>query len=247
MIGTGAFIIAITGIFTLILVREPPAPERTGTWVQRLSSSFKGKELVKLKGFFKLFVAKLFLVGAQYAFMPYMLIIFEDIDFEVGTIAIGLPVVGASVGIGVVLLGKYTDVIGRKKISLICLALSPIGALILGFSNENLVLVLIGFAVMMPFFMGLTIATDSWTLDLLPNEARGSFAGILNLGSAVGKAVFVLLAGYVGTIYTDVGVFLVAGVGLWIALPFFWLVPEVFKPKSQHTNTPVPSPESPPK
>lgn len=238
MIGSGALIIAFTGIFTLILVREPPVPEKPGKWTREILSMFDGKELAKRRDFLKLFWAKLFLVGAQYAFMPFMLIILENIDFEVTTIAIGLPIVGVAVGVGVVLLGKYTDVAGRKKVSLLCLALAPIGGMILGFLGQDLFWLLVGFAVMMPFFMGLTIATDSWTLDLLPKEARGRFAGFLNLGSAIGKGIFVLIAGWVGTIYADVGVFIVAGIGLWISIPFFLRVPETYKPKSKSPASP---------
>ncbi len=241
-IGMGALIIALTGILTRILVKESPVTENARKWTQDVKSLFDRQELAKRKDFLKLFWAKLFLVGAQYAFMPFMLIIFKDIDFEVETIAIGLPIVGVSVGLGLFLLGRYTDLAGRKQVSILCLALSPLGALILAFLGQDLLWMLIGFAVMMPFFMGLTIATDSWTLDMLPKEARGRFAGFLNLGSAIGKGIFVLLAGWVGTVYGDLGVFIVAGVALWIAIPFFLRVPETYKPKSRSSNAEVPAP-----
>ncbi|HMF34651.1 MAG TPA: MFS transporter [Candidatus Lokiarchaeia archaeon] len=83
---------------------------------------------------------------------------------------------------------------------------------------------------MTPFTAGLGIATDSWALGLLPKESRGRFAGVLNLGNAVGTSLGALLTGRIGTMFGLLWIFLVVGVILWVAIPFFLRVPEVFKP-----------------
>ncbi|HUX99054.1 MAG TPA: MFS transporter, partial [Candidatus Deferrimicrobium sp.] len=83
--------------------------------------------------------------------------------------------------------------------------------------------------VMMPFYLGLWVSTDSWTQDLLPEESRGRFLGILNIGYALGRVPGVLIATQVGKVYGILSIFLVAGIILWLGFPFFLKVPETLK------------------
>jgi MFS family permease len=229
-IATGSLVIAITGISIVFLVREPPITEAPQKWYRDLKNIFDAKEMAKHKDFLKLFGAKMFLVAAQYAFYPFLLVLLQRIDIEVEEVLIALPFVAGAVGIGIFLLGKFTDTIGRKKVAITCLACSPVGAMIIAFLGGNLLLMLIGFAVMMPFYTGIGIATDSWVLDLLPKESRGRFVGILNIGAALGKIPGVLIAGWFGE-SNILLIFLVSGIILWLGIPFYMLVPEKYIPK----------------
>ena len=232
----GALILQLSAIVLFLVVKEPAAPPKSSTWIRDLKNLLNYEEMRKQKNFFKLFIAMLFPIMGEAAFMPFLLILLEGISLEVRTILIALPFVGVSIGVGLYLIGKYTDKIGRKKIALICILGCPIGQFVIAFLGQdslghNTIWLLIGFGIMMPFYLGIWISTDSWTQDLLPVESRGRFLGIISIGYALGKAPGVLIAGWVGDTYGTLSIFLVAGVIIWIGFLFFLKVPETLKIK----------------
>jgi MFS family permease len=82
---------------------------------------------------------------------------------------------------------------------------------------------------MMPFYVGSWVAIETWMQDILPGNARGRFFGILNVGSAIGKALGMLLAAYVAEQLNVLGIFLVGGILMWICIPFILRVPETLQ------------------
>ncbi len=228
-IGTVALIFAVSGIFLFILVKEPKVAPPSSTWTKDLKNLLSVKEMSQHKDFMKLFFAMIFLVISEAAFMPYLLILLESISLEVFEILIVLPFVGAGIGIGIYLIGKYTDKIGRKKIALICVISCPIGQFIIAFLGGSSFWLVIGFGIMMPFYLGIWISTDSWVQDLLPEQSRGRFLGILNIGYAIGRVPGALIAGAAGDAFGILSIFFVAGIFLWIGIPFFLRVPETLK------------------
>ena len=84
---------------------------------------------------------------------------------------------------------------------------------------------------MFAFSQGIWIATDAWVQDLLPEEKRGSFLGIISIGNALGKAPGALIAGLVADAFGLLWIFFVSGFMLWIAIPFFLIVPETLLKK----------------
>jgi len=225
-IGGGALILVIIGIMVSLLVKEPKITTPKKNWIQDLKNLLNRKEMMKHNDFLRLFVAMLFLIMSQYAFFPFLLILLQEIPLDLFEILIYLPFIGTGIGLGIFLLGKYVDTMGRRKVAILCLTISPIGCLIITFSGSSNFLLLLGFGIMMPFNIGLWLATDAWTLDLLPEESRGRFLGIINIGNALGKVPGVLLAGYLADNFGILWVFFVAGIILWIGIPFFLRVPE---------------------
>ena len=61
---------------------------------------------------------------------------------------------------------------------------------------------------MFSFSTGLWIAVEAWVQDLLPEEKRGSFLGIINIGNALGRIPGVLIAGLIAEAYGILWVFL---------------------------------------
>jgi MFS family permease len=227
----GALILESSAVALLFLVKEPPVAPPTSTWGKDLKSLFNTKDMLKHKDFFKFFLAIIFLIMSESAFLPFLLILLQDIDLKVMEILTVLPFIGIGIGLGIYFLGKYTDKIGRKKTALICIFFYPIGCFIIAALGNDSLWLIIGFGVMMPFYLGLWIACDSWTQDLLPTESRGRFLGILNIGYALGRIPGVLLAGVIGETYGILAIFFVAGIILWLGLPFFMRVPETLKIK----------------
>jgi predicted MFS family arabinose efflux permease len=228
-IGGGALILVLVGIFVWQLVKEPKITTPPHNWFKDLTNLFDRKEMAKNKDFLRLFLAMMFLITSESAFFPFLLILLQEIPLDFSGMIVPFVIVIAGVGLGIFLIGRGVDVVGRKPIALICLIISPIGCLILTFFGTNYLGLIIGFGVMMPFYMGIWLTTDSWTLDLLPEQSRGRFLGIKNIGNAVGKVPGVLLAGFLADQFGILWVFFVAGIILWIAIPFFLKVPETLK------------------
>ena len=231
-IGGGALLLVIVGIFVTLLVKEPKVNTAPRNWLHDLRKLLNRKEMMQYKDFLRLFVAMLFLIMSQYAFTPFLLILLQEVSLSLIEILIFLPIIGTAIGLGIFLLGKYVDTIGRKKVALICLIISPIGCFIITFLGFSYQLLLLGFGIMMPFNIGLWLATDAWTLDLLPEESRGRFLGIINIGNAIARVPGVLIAGYLADTFGILWVFFITGIILWIGIPFFLRVPETFKLKN---------------
>jgi len=228
-IGGGALLLIIVGILVTLLVKEPKINTPSNNWLHEIGKLLNRKEMMKYKDFLRYFVAMLFLIMSQHAFTPFLLILLQEISLSLIEILIFLPIIGTAIGLGIFLLGKYVDTIGRKKVTLISLIISPIGCFIITFLGSSSQFLLLGFGVMMPFNIGLWLATDAWTLDLIPEESRGRFLGIINIGNAVAKAPGVLIAGYLADIFGILWVFFITGIILWISIPFFLRVPETIK------------------
>lgn len=228
-IGGGALILVLVGVFVWQLVKEPKITTPPHNWFKDLTNLFDRKEMAKNKDFLRLFLAMMFLITSESAFFPFLLILLQEIPLDFSGMIVPFVIVIAGVGLGIFLIGRGVDVVGRKPIALICLIISPIGCLILTFFGTNYLGLIIGFGVMMPFYMGIWLTTDSWTLDLLPEQSRGRFLGIKNIGNAVGKVPGVLLAGFLADQFGILWVFFVAGIILWISIPFFLKVPETLK------------------
>lgn len=230
---SGASVLMLSATMLFLLVKEPPVPPPSSTWIKDLRNLLNYQEMRKQKNFFKLFVAMLFPIMCEAAFMPFLLILLQDISLDLDIILIALPIVGAGIGVSLFLIARYTDKIGRKKIALMCLIGCPIGQFIIGFLGADSLWLIIGFGVMMPFYVGIWISTDSWIQDLLPVESRGRFLGIISIGYAIGRVPAVLIAGAVGDAYGTRAIFLVAGILLWCGILFFLQVPETLKIKKE--------------
>jgi MFS family permease len=229
-IAAGALILVLSALFLLLLVKEPKVEPPKSTWTRDLKNILNIEEMSKHKDFLKLFIALIFVIMSEAAFMPFLLILLQDITLNVFEILTVLPFIGAGIGIGIYLIGKYTDKIGRKKIALLCVVMCPVGQLIIALLGHDSLWLITGFGIFMPFYLGLWVSTDSWTQDLLPEESRGRFLGILNIGYALGRVPGVLIATQVGNVYGTLSIFLVAGIILWLGFPFFLKVPETLKP-----------------
>ncbi|HME51119.1 MAG TPA: MFS transporter [Candidatus Lokiarchaeia archaeon] len=231
MITIAAAIIGGTGISTLLLVRHPPTPGPARSWTVDLKSISNLSEMRQYNGFFRLFVAKIFSTSATNAYYPFFLSVLQFVNWNIPTMVSAIPLVGIPVGLGYFFASKYTDILGRKRVTMICLYLAPIGGIFISLLGANTYLLLVGLGIMMPFTTAVGIATDSWTLDLFPPGSRGRFAGILNIGNGSASALVAFIAGVIKGLFGMFWIFTVFGVVLWLAIPFFRRVPEPFVPK----------------
>jgi maltose/moltooligosaccharide transporter len=213
-------------------IKEPKVnfvPQPVGKSLKQL---FDKKEMAKHKDFMKLFLASLFTIMATNCFKPFILIILQMISFSSTEIIIAIIVLNSTVTIVFILLFKGLDKKGRKKVTLIGCCVTPVGCFFLGFSNGGFIMALIGLGIMLPFMIGLDISVNTWTQDLLPDESRGKFLGIINIGKAAGQAPAILLAGILADNVSVLSVFVLAGIFYLLAIPLFIRVPESLERKN---------------
>lgn len=216
----------LVGLIVFFLIKEPKVDLPKKSWLQEFKRVFKLEKNEQNSNFLKVFIASLFVIMSQNAYLPYLLILIQEIDFEVMDMLLMIPIVGGAVGLVLVISTKKIDKIGRKKIIIPSLIIAPIGGIVITFLGTNMWGIVIGFAIMMPFSTVISMATDTMTQDVLPAEARGRYMGIIRLGTAIGKAVGALISGFLMTEFGELWMFFAAGLVLWFAVPLFMRAPE---------------------
>jgi MFS family permease len=235
MFAAAAIALIIAGFTVWFGVKEPPIPTyiQQVPWTVSLKNLFNINELKKYPEFLKLFGASLIVIMASNAFKPFLLVSLQKINLESPYIVQGIVFVVLMFILAMYLLFKQLDKSGRKPITLICLILAPIGCFIVGFSRGEFIPVILGLGIGFPFIMALEIAVSTWTQDLLPEEERGKFLGIINIGRAAGQAPGALLAGFVADTFVNTlgvfAVFILAAIFLIISVPVFLKVQETVK------------------
>ncbi|MHA1254144.1 MAG: MFS transporter, partial [Promethearchaeota archaeon] len=74
--------------------------------------------------------------------------------------------------------------------------------------------------------LGVRTLLDTWAQDLLPEDKRGKFFGILNIVFTLSQIVGALLAGLVATIYGLPWIFALGTVFFLVSILFFLRVEE---------------------
>jgi len=225
----GGISLWVAGVVVVLCIKEPKIEEPAEKWTKSLARIFNRKEMAQHGAFLRFFVASIFFIMANASFMPYMLSLLFELEFENNQLLILLCVLLPSAIAGVVLIAYFLDRKGRKKVTVIALSIGIVGAGILGFSSGQFILVVIGMALLFPVVFGLGIATDTWTADLLPKGSEGRFLGIINIGKAAGQIPGVMLAAFMADTFGIITVYLVTGLFLAVAIPFFLRVPETME------------------
>jgi len=151
---------------------------------QHIKNTFKKQSSVDYKNFIiVLLIIAAWQIGLN-VFFPYLLI-YLRYTIGGGDLFFGLIIMSVAIMISIILslpLGKLTNKVGRKKMTLISTLLFSLGIFLIGVSQE-LFLLLIAGAITFVFYTGLCISTFTWIKDLYPEEGRGQFSGYWNLFS----------------------------------------------------------------
>jgi MFS family permease len=222
----GSIILAILGVAVFLLVREPPVSEKPSGWVRDLRETLDWQELKRQKDFFKLFFANFFIAAAGNAIFLNLFNFVGSINFNITQIATYGPIALAVMGIGIYLLGKSIDKIGRKWVSVVGFIFAPFGAMIIALSGGTIILLMLGFAIFFPFFWGGTTAVTAWQQDIVPKEKRGRYFGLINITGSLGTAAGAVVSGVVADKFGIFWIFAAASLFLWASLPILNRVPE---------------------
>jgi len=134
------------------------------------------------------------------------------------------------------LLGNLADKYGRRKYIPISILITCVGLFVAPFvklgGNTNLVLAIIVLPFVLVALLGLITPMNAWAQDLIPEDQRGKFFGILNIiytisqiiGSTLGGLVstYMLIAGFVPESF----VFVFAPIFFLGSIPLFLKVKE---------------------
>lgn len=237
--GLCALLLMISAIVAFFMIKEPVDNSTPRKISHDIKLIFNIQEMKKHKGFLKLFIASLFVVMSQNAYGPWMLRIIDllTIPNDLNTLLLGLIPAGL---IAIIVISKYNklvDKIGRKKSTMLALIFIPIACCVIAFSNYNFIAIVIALGTLLSFNMGLSISISTWTQDLLPQESRAKFLGIINIGSAGFQIPGVLIAGIVAEAYSVLFIFLVSAIYLLISVPIFMIVPDIYKSKTLTNNS----------
>ncbi len=83
------------------------------------------------------------------------------------------------------------------------------------------------------FLEGSNTTSDTWSQDLVDEEARGKFLGIINVTSSAGQIPGVIISGLFADQLGLWVVFLIAAIFAAIAIPLYMRVPDYVTEKTE--------------
>jgi MFS family permease len=176
-------LVGIVGLVGVRKTEEPPDLKPMNINVmEHIRNTFKKKANVDYKNFFTVLLVICAWQTALQVVFPYLLIYLR---FTLGSRPQALLIFGAALLIAGILsypIGKITNKLGRKKMTLISTLCISLGFFLVGISPELLTLLFSGILVFV-FYTALSVSTFTWVKDLYPPEGRGQFSGYWNLFS----------------------------------------------------------------
>ncbi|UYP46936.1 hypothetical protein NEF87_003221 [Candidatus Lokiarchaeum ossiferum] len=199
----GGFII-LGGIVGFLFVKEanvssfPPKKKIS----EELKETFRISELKKHKEFGKIIIAIVVFRTGISVIMPFLFNYILGLPMDVVQLLIAIMVLSFPlVFVFTYLMGKYSDKFGRKRMIPFAILFVAIGTAVtpligLG-DNFKYWLVLLCFPFVMISILGFDGSMDTWSQDLLPENKRGQFNGILNITFTVSQIIGAFISGLV--------------------------------------------------
>jgi MFS family permease len=239
IIGGLVFILGLIGssFINEKLVTEKPK----GSYWGQIVDSFRWKNLLANQSFFLVLIGISLWAIAQNVFFPYLMIYLQHyikLDTISATITIAISILVGGIALAYPL-GWLIDRWGRKPVALLAVAAEMVGLILFSFSKSLVPLVATGILWLIPL-TAWTIATGTWSKDLLPEDKRGQYAGYylffwvmlpMILGPLTGGwlgthfGIPTVINGQAGFIPTPI-LFQVAGIATLLAAVPLWFVKE---------------------
>jgi len=202
------FLTGLIGLLGVYKTKEPQDIEPLEITVsQHIKNTFKKKANVDYKNFFLvLLVLCSWLIALNIVF-PYLIIFLK---YTLGSRTFALLIMFIALLVSIILsypLGKITNKLGRKRMTLISTLLFSLGLFLVGLAPELITLLLSGILTFV-FYTALSISTMTWVKDIYPPEGRGQFSGYVNFFSAtipmiIGPIIGGILVSMFGTLRVE--------------------------------------------
>lgn len=231
----GGISIIICSIFCFIFLKEPPAsslPPRKG-FLEDLKDTFQIEELKKNKEYFKMVLASSIFVLGLLLIGPYIFIYVFSLEMSNLELAMVAGIAAPIVVGAVMVLGKLADSIGRKQTIIPVIFITSIGYIMIPFvassENRNMPLLIIALSLALIGFVGVLVPVGAWQSDLLPEDKRAQFVGILNVINTLtqipGAVIGALIYEYLGIQY----IFAFVPIFSILSVPFFMRIKETLQ------------------
>ncbi len=236
VLSVGGIMLIACSILGFVLIKEKPISELPPKkpFIKELKEIVSVQELKKNEEFFKITLAYTVFQTGVGVVLPFLFIFLFSLGLTTLQFLIGI-VIGFPILILVTInLGKLSDKYGRKKFVPTAILISgSVGALmsfVLVDGKVNLIL----FYIVLPFILisllGLATLLNAWSQDLLPENQRGKFFGILNIVFTVSQIIGAFAAGIIAEIYGLQWIFTLALVFYAVSVIFFLRVKETYIP-----------------
>ncbi len=230
--GIGAVAGAIIIWFALHEPDMKELPPATIPWYRALRNIFKLEEMKQNKGFYRLFLASLFLFTAKNSYLPYILIFVQKMGYSTLQTLYYSIAMGAGTFLGPFLLPRLSDKLGRKKVTMAVIPFGLVGLVLMACSVFSFPLFIIGAILVFFILEGVGQVQETWSQDMLDPAARGKFLGIINITISLSK----MPGGIIGALFADAfgiwTIYLVGAAFLLAAIPMYHRVPDLLTAKS---------------
>jgi MFS family permease len=230
----GGIVFAIVGIIGFFFIKERPTseyPEKKG-FFDEIKQTFNITELKSQKEFFKILFALIVFQSGIGSIMPFLMIFITRQTLAIWQLVLGIAVAFPVVFVTTISLGKLSDKFGRKRYLSIIMIIISIGYSIMPFASGNFILFIIGFPFVLIGLLSLITPFNAWSQDLLPEEKRGKFTGILNIVNTISQIIGSIAGGIVATLFGIQWIFLVGPVFFISSIPIFLKVKETLDIKN---------------
>ncbi|MFW9877677.1 MAG: MFS transporter, partial [Candidatus Thorarchaeota archaeon] len=197
------------------------------------------KQLKSNKEFFKIVLALTIYRTGFGIIMPFLFIYIFALGLSTTQLLIGIVISFPILIIAINLLGRLSDKYGRKKFIPISIMITSIMLFLTPFVKVDDRVNLILFYIILPFIMitilGLDTPMNTWSQDLIPEDTRGKFFGLLNIIYTIPQIIGAFIGGLVATYFVITGfipesfIFIFAPIFFLSSIPIFLKVKETLK------------------
>jgi MFS family permease len=172
-------LVLILGLAGGLLIQDAPVTDKpSGSYWGQIAESFRWRTLVTNRDFFLVLMGISLWAIAQNIFFPYLIIYLQHY-LKLETMSASLLIAIAILVGGIASaypLGILVDRWGRRQVALLAVVAEMIGLFLFSLASTFPVLVITGILWLAPL-TAWTIASQTWSKDLFPEDKRGQFAG----------------------------------------------------------------------
>lgn len=237
----GGLSFILTGLIGFFFIKEKPVPELPPKkkFFVELKEIMNIEQFKANKEFFKIVLAlTVFRTGIS-TIMPFLFIWIFALGLSTVELLIAVLVGFVFLFLITSLLGKLADKHGRRKYIPISIFIVSMGIIFAPFvkiwNTTNYPLVVFILPFMLVAVLGLATPMNAWSQDLIPEDKRGKYFGILNIIFTVSQIIGSIVGGLVTTYFLIGGlvpesfVFVFAPIFFLGSIPLFLRVKETLK------------------
>jgi MFS family permease len=234
-IGGGAIILC--GMIGFLLLKETPPSQLPPKkkFRRELEEIFNLEELKKQNQFFRIVLALTIYNAHIFVVLPFLFVYLFSLALTTLEFLIIIAISTPMMIMAMITLGKIADKFGRKLSVAPAILIASVGFFVmptaLFFPQYKLIILLIAMPLVLLGLLGIEVPLGAWSQDLLPEDRRGKFLGILNVVNTMSQVIGVIIGGIIATIYGLVWVFAFAPIFSLGSILLFKRVQETLIPK----------------